>query len=142
MSSYNIEGTQQKTKAVDLSTSTDFDASFTKEISSSKEKFGKVYNWAQRIHNDMKNILIDNTNLPASLRVKMPEFNNMVAQLRSLVISRGFIATMTWEKRMMVDATKMLSAFLFHVLRENQMIIERCTELMDEAQDDGLKLKK
>jgi hypothetical protein len=39
--------------------------------------------------------------------------------MRSIVVRNGFISKKVFEKRMAKDATKMLSRFLFHVLKEN-----------------------
>ena len=40
------------------------------------------------------------------------------------------------------DATKMLSRFLFHVLKENQAIIARQIELQENAKDKDQKILK
>ena len=95
------------------------DSSFANTLTITPEKLIKVFQLAQRVNEEMEHMLTDKTNIPASLKVKMPEFNNIVAALRSLVVSRSFISTKVFEKRLAKDTTKMLSTFLFHVLREN-----------------------
>lgn len=130
---YKVENTNIKTQFVKLdkshekSVSFDLDSSFQHAITHTPEKLNKVFGLAQRVNEEIEHILTDKNNLPPSLKVKMPEFNNIVAALRSLVVSRSFISTKVFEKRMAKDATKMLSTFLFHVLRENQAIILRQT---------------
>jgi len=81
----------------------------------------------------MEHLLTDKINLPDTLKIKMPEFNNFVAKLRTIVVNRCFISKKVFEKRMAKDATKMLSCFLFHILKENQTIIKRQNELGETA---------
>lgn len=122
-SDYRIENTSIKTKAVDLSddrqASFDLEASFTHTYSGTAEKLVKIFRLSQLVNEEIEHLFVDAKNLPQKLRIKMPEFLNFVENFRQNIVNRGYVSDKTYEKREARDATKMLSSFLFNVLKDN-----------------------
>ena len=72
----------------------------------------------------------------------MPEFLNFVENFRQNVVNRGYVSDKTYEKREARDATKMLSSFLFNVLKDNQNIIAHQEYLLETTTDENQKIRK
>ena len=54
----------------------------------------------------------------------MTEFNRFAGKLRTIIVTHGFIARKTFEKRTTKDTVIMLSHQLTNVLHENRQLIE------------------
>jgi hypothetical protein len=107
---FKIEDTNIRTLAVDMKqddrqASFDLNSSFAHTFTGTWEKLNRVFCLAQRVNEEMEHLLTDKLKLPDSLKVKMPEFNNFVVQMRTIVVSRGFISKKVYEKRMAKHTT-------------------------------------
>ena len=89
------------------------------------------------MNEEIQHLFVDAKNLPPSLRVKMPEYLNLIDNFRQCVISRGFVSEKIYEKRETKDATVMLSSFLYNVLKDNRTIIEHYQMLLETAMDEN-----
>ena len=87
-------------------------------------------------------MLIDSRNLPASLKVHMPEYLIFVERFRHNIVMMGNISSRTFEKREAKAATFMFSHFLYNVLIENGGIIQRLQALLDDIDDVTAEEKK
>ena len=47
----------------------------------------------------MSHLLVDDRELPANLRLKMPEFLNFVENFRSILVGQGYVSRKIWEKK-------------------------------------------
>ena len=72
----------------------------------------------------MESLLMNPNRLPANMRLQMREFIRFAVKLRTMIVTHGFIARKTFEKRTMKDTVIMLSHQLTNVLHENRELIE------------------
>ena len=107
------------------------DASFTNVAPGTKEKLNRIFTLSRVVHEEMHNLWTDERDLPANLRIKMPEYLNFVENFRQIIVSKGYISVKLYEKKECKNATEMLSGFLYQVLSDNQEIILRQTKLLE-----------
>ena len=89
----------------------------------------------------MHHLLVDDRELPANLRLKMPEFLNFVENFRSILVGQGFVSRKNWQKKEAKQATLMLSVFLYNVLQDNASLIRRHEKLSEETEDQMQKVR-
>jgi len=95
VSKYKIDQTSIKTMAMDLpqeAASFEVDTSFQHQPQASLEKLNKIFFFSEKVNEEIQSLLQDDRNLDASLRLKLPEFQNMMENFSRIVISQGFFA--------------------------------------------------
>jgi len=100
------------------------------------KKLQEIFRLSQIVHEEISHLLTDSKKLPSTLRLKMPEFLNFVGNFRSIVVAKGFVSRLPWEKKETKHATSMLACFLYNVLKDNSEIIARQRDLHDTTIDE------
>ena len=112
------------------------DASFAHTFSGSTEKLSKIFRMSKAVNDEIQHLFVEARNLPASLRLKMPEFLNFIENFRQIIVNRGHVSVKVYEKRESRDSTRMLASFLYNVLKDNSEIIVRQQELLARTADE------